>query len=626
MRLATLLTLAAACVAMFSTTTVEGARRLDGSNSICGGERIRKSWYHLTQPEKDLYMDAVKSAIKSKQFYEFARIHLEVSSESQAHDTCAFLIWHKRFLLAYENMLRSQGPKYACVTVPFWDVNQEYADLIDGKCSSIGSCSQIVKDMGGMSSAKQTVTFNGVTRGVNAKEVCYSGFAGKTYCGDNKVCGCIPRNDLTKAVYPSSVGYSTLFTQIGFCPSFSEFTKTIQTGAHNEFHGKIGGLMGTMASPMDPLFFSWHANIDFYLYLYNQCHVPSAMKNEELQDSLFGFNQGEANCQYDPNAPKGDKGSKIVQQSKPGQDASKNPLVGKYFADLAPEMEQWIGFTNQGEYGYRYHIPKAYLEELLQKPELCLTYYKEWSEGTQVTEAPYVPGSVNPGQTDEPGQTDQEDDSEEVETTTPKPPKNKKSGKYNKSTSGSGSGPDVGDQGEDIPSPNQDGDVKQTNGTSLYIGTDNIVDQFSKDGSQYWKWYGGCRKEISTAYPGNVTEIAKQIETASCLCFSEQFEAIEDFDEEFMKAFKLDDKEPPCKKTVEKVEKGEEKICVETKGFEQEPEIKKDWPIAPAVDPEQAYEDFIQEAKQAAGLSAGASLTAFTSASAAIVAFVAFML
>lgn len=629
MRLASLLTLAAACVAMFTTTSVEGARRLDGSNSICGGERIRKSWNHLTPPEKDLYMGAVKSAIKSKQFYEFARIHLEVSSESQAHDTCAFLIWHKRFLLAYENMLRSQGPEYACVTVPFWDANQEYADLIDGKCSSIGSCSQIVKDMAGITSAKKPVTFNGVTRGVYSKEVCYSGFAGKSYCDDEKTCGCIPRNDLMKATYPPGLGFSTLFSQVGFSASFSDFTKAIQSGAHNEFHSKIGGLMATMASPSDPLFFSWHAAIDFYLYLYDQCHVPSGMKNEELQDSLFGFNQGEANCQYDPTAPKADKGSKLIQNSKPGQDASKNPLVGKYFEDLSLEIVEWIGFSNQGEYGYRYHVPKAYQSELLEKEELCLTYAKEKKDGTQVTEAPYVPGSVNTGQTDEPGQTaqDDDDDAEQVETTTTSaPPTKKKGGKDAKLSSGSGSGSTGGDQVGVIQTPGQDGDVLQTNTTALYVGVDNIVDQFSTDNSQYWKWYDGCRKEIATAYPGNVTEIAKQIETASCLCFTQQFDAIEDFDEDFMKAFNLDEKEPPCKKTVEKVEKGEVKLCIETKGFEQEPDLKKDWPIAPAVDPEQAYEEFIQDAKQAAGLSAGASLTTFTTASAAIVAFVAFML
>lgn len=73
-------------------TAQDTTRRLGGTNTACGKERVRKSWKSLTVTEKTLYKQALTSAMKTREFFEFSKIHMDDMSERQAHDTCAFLI------------------------------------------------------------------------------------------------------------------------------------------------------------------------------------------------------------------------------------------------------------------------------------------------------------------------------------------------------------------------------------------------------------------------------------------------------------------------------------------------------------------------------------------------------
>jgi len=84
----------------------------------------------------------------------------------------AFYAWHRKFLLEFENMLRSLDPKFKCVTIPYWDWAQEYKvcaainkggdydgqaeddSLVAGhadleSCDSYMDVSHILKDFGG---------------------------------------------------------------------------------------------------------------------------------------------------------------------------------------------------------------------------------------------------------------------------------------------------------------------------------------------------------------------------------------------------------------------------------------------------------------------------------------------
>ena len=85
--------------------------------------------------------------------------------------TMSFYAWHRKFLVEFENILRSMDPKFKCVTVPYWDWAQEYKvcaainggsengaaeddSLVRGhedlsSCNSYMDVSHILKDFGG---------------------------------------------------------------------------------------------------------------------------------------------------------------------------------------------------------------------------------------------------------------------------------------------------------------------------------------------------------------------------------------------------------------------------------------------------------------------------------------------
>ena len=41
-----------------------------------------------------------------------------------------FILWHRRYLLAYENMLRSLHPDFECVTLPYWNYFNHYDRML----------------------------------------------------------------------------------------------------------------------------------------------------------------------------------------------------------------------------------------------------------------------------------------------------------------------------------------------------------------------------------------------------------------------------------------------------------------------------------------------------------------
>ena len=57
--------------------------------------------------------------MQTGRYRQLSAVHL--SGSSRFHGTPGFLLWHRIFTFEFENMLRSLGPKFECVTVPFWD-------------------------------------------------------------------------------------------------------------------------------------------------------------------------------------------------------------------------------------------------------------------------------------------------------------------------------------------------------------------------------------------------------------------------------------------------------------------------------------------------------------------------
>merc|ERR1712216_776805 len=87
----------------------------------CNAKRERKNWNFLTKRERDLYVEAVQELYNAGVYTKFVKVHQDAVNDAYAHGSSGFLPWHRKFLMEYENALRCLAPKFACVTVPYWN-------------------------------------------------------------------------------------------------------------------------------------------------------------------------------------------------------------------------------------------------------------------------------------------------------------------------------------------------------------------------------------------------------------------------------------------------------------------------------------------------------------------------
>lgn len=340
-----------------------GQRRLIGGNDDCGATRVRKSWENTSANDIETYLKAVESAIRNNQFQDFVKLHVDKQSSDEAHESCGFMLWHRRYLLAFENMLRSQGPEFSCVTVPFWDTMTQYVRMADGKCGNLQDCASITNALGSGPGIEITRTFQNIR--VSGK--CYNGRPLEELCDDNGECGCLPRNDVRARSLPQGSSFVSLFNIISQSKSYADFTKAIQTGVHGEIHNAVGGIMSTFAASYDPLFFSWHGSVDMLMSVYHECHVPNPLLGEARFTSAFAFNQVKecrASTLMSAN-------SEIYMKIN-GQDARDHPTLGKYFQDVGTEYGDFADARSMGDYSYQYEIPASF-HRMLSDVNMCKT-------------------------------------------------------------------------------------------------------------------------------------------------------------------------------------------------------------------------------------------------------------
>ncbi len=227
-------------------TTMPSNRRLIGSNTDCpqNGPRIRKAWKNMLDEERSLYLAAVETAMEVGYHGKMVWIHLETRSELEAHDTCGFVLWHRRFLLAYENMLRSltkDGLDFRCVTLPYWNIMDDFNAQHDGDCGNFLECSTILTGIGGTPGDSATRQYNGVSRtGLCQTQVPYA-----NYADENGEMGCMPRSNVQGKDVPTGASYSGLFNMITGLEDYESFTDRLQRGIHNEVHAAVGGTMSS---------------------------------------------------------------------------------------------------------------------------------------------------------------------------------------------------------------------------------------------------------------------------------------------------------------------------------------------------------------------------------------------
>jgi tyrosinase len=205
------------------------------AGTACTTPRIRKPWEAYSQADKDLYVKAVGLAMQRGFHQKFVELHTEANSEAEAHRNCLFMYWHRMFLLGYENMLRSLGPEYACVTLPYWDHLSATARAASGKCSSIEECSPIYTGLGGSTTGididlriySTNIPDTTATKCVTAEPLSH-------FCGNNTRCaGCVTRGSVSTTQYPAEATFPSVYQQVFTYSDWPRFALSIERGVHS---------------------------------------------------------------------------------------------------------------------------------------------------------------------------------------------------------------------------------------------------------------------------------------------------------------------------------------------------------------------------------------------------------
>lgn len=190
----------------------------------------------MTPSERNLYKRAVEAAMDSQYHAMFTEIHAEALSEAEAHQTCGFLIWHRRYLLAYENMLRSLSAEFACVTIPYWNYFRDYAKRQNGECRTLEDCSTILQPRDGLGGSRgRRATANIAGRRVTGR--CVSQSPLNHFCENSNTSesclGCLPRGNWRSTRFPSGLGYASLVNVIADTDGYFRLTLNLQYGPHS---------------------------------------------------------------------------------------------------------------------------------------------------------------------------------------------------------------------------------------------------------------------------------------------------------------------------------------------------------------------------------------------------------
>lgn len=257
--------------------------------------RIRKNVKHLTPAEKAAFTNAIL-ALKGQpsvlhpgdptmsRYDDYPETHMAamMATPGWAHKGPAFFPWHREVLLQFENDLAGVD---ASVTIPYWD----WTDPLS---------SPFTPDfLGGDGTAP------------NAK-VADGPFA---FDGPNHWTIKIKDNpfdpdflqrafgaDMTAPSLPSS---GQIFTTQAVTPydnfpwhdNSGSYRSQVEYNLHNLVHRYIGGTMGKMTSPNDPVFWLHHCNIDRLWMEWQQQHptvapylpVAGAAPGQNLNDTMI---------------------------------------------------------------------------------------------------------------------------------------------------------------------------------------------------------------------------------------------------------------------------------------------------------------------------------------------------
>ncbi|GMF34329.1 unnamed protein product [Phytophthora fragariaefolia] len=322
------------------------------------GARVRKDWDSMTAAEKDTYKGALAAAMDSGAYIKFVEMHTEMQSEMEAHRQCMFIYWHRLLLVVFENMLRGQGSQFACVTVPYYNWVGANNRQLDGTCSSLGDCSNIMTELGGYTNGVQrTVQINGINNSGRCNTIsplnhfCQSGTVSGAACAR-----CVPRSNWGSAAVPSTTAYASVRSQVFSGKNIGEMSPNIEGGCHNNVHASLDSTMGTFAAPADPIFWSHHAMVDALHTVFHKCRVGTQRMTfaEKAAHPVAWTSCAKRNGgNFSPTEVivmrTGVNGNNPIQ-------GSQDPLIGRYFSGVPNQFAGLMDVRDLGDSSYTYEL------------------------------------------------------------------------------------------------------------------------------------------------------------------------------------------------------------------------------------------------------------------------------
>ncbi|KDO22850.1 hypothetical protein SPRG_11987 [Saprolegnia parasitica CBS 223.65] len=307
--------------------TVLGAYAATMPAKSCG-TRVRKEWSSLSSSEQSLYIDAITKAKTIGHLDTLVRVHRNEMAFYEPHgSTCAFWFWHRRFLLGYEQMLRSLGPAFACITVPYIDYAGAAAAWKDKTCSSVVSCSPAVRAMYSLPPA-----FSNVVRG----DWTQHGF-GPAFTLDMIKLNLLPSDKNTPMIAISN---------------------NIETGVHNSLHSELGGDMSGHSSNNDPLFYLHHATVDMFQVIYRKCRLNGVAPTDP---------RNFASCQVQASGPGHDgniNGDTVpwIQDDTVPSVVDEDPATKAWFQGIPSTYLALTDASQLGPFSYSYDLQGSFAD------------------------------------------------------------------------------------------------------------------------------------------------------------------------------------------------------------------------------------------------------------------------
>ena len=208
----------------------------------CSNPRIRKDFRQAQQDGTwPRIVQAFRTLKHNGDMTRFAQKHYDESSH--VHYTMEFLTWHRRFIWEMEDMIRGVGGND--LTLPYVDWAGE-GDAYNGAID-------------------QSSAFTEYFYGTNTQNQCVSGQIYDTFALNPRIAQEFGRGQCLMRQTSSSVsinGWAATDQMIFSSSQYQDFSSNIENSIHAYIHVKIGGLMGIMYSPIDPIFYAHHGFVD----------------------------------------------------------------------------------------------------------------------------------------------------------------------------------------------------------------------------------------------------------------------------------------------------------------------------------------------------------------------------